>query len=73
MTLYSDPEPTAEIKKDGAPWSVDELIETVLSGSRMLVLAATCASGCVPARREREGCGLWWSRWCTWCFVVCWS
>ena len=29
VTLYSDPEPTAEIKKDGAPWSVDELIETV--------------------------------------------
>jgi len=27
VMLYSDPEPTAE--KDGAPWSVDELIETV--------------------------------------------
>jgi hypothetical protein len=40
VTLYSDPEPTAEIQKDGAPWSVDELIETVpltlLKGLRLL-------------------------------------
>jgi hypothetical protein len=42
VMLYSDPEPTAEIQKDGAPWSVDELIETVpLPCSRAYVSSAT--------------------------------
>jgi hypothetical protein len=46
VTLYSDPEPTAEIKKDGAPWSVDELIETVpLPCSRTYVSSATRNDG----------------------------
>ena len=46
VTLYSDPEPTAEIKKDGAPWSVDKLIETV---------PLPCSRTYAPRRRATLG------------------
>ena len=46
VTRYSDPEPTAEIKKDGAPWSVDELIET---------MPLPCSRTSSPRRRATMG------------------
>ena len=56
VTLYSDPEPTAEIKKDGAPWSVDKLIETVpLPCSRTYVSSATRNDGDAVRRPGRPG------------------
>jgi hypothetical protein len=46
VTRYFDPEPTAEIKKDGAPWNVDELIET---------MPLPCSRTSSPRRRATMG------------------
>jgi hypothetical protein len=46
VMLYFDPEPTAEIKKDGAPWSVDKLIET---------MPLPCSRTYAPRRRATMG------------------